>query len=287
VQHRTSDRVVEVPVILGLLSRGFAYALLLSGATHVDLVEKGDLVGNGGEFRVEWYWRGPVQAESGQPPQYVRGVAVLGSGGQGHLAARWESKPTTLPDFYRHLNGLRSVPGTPGQLIFATVQYGGATTDLYVLRLHGTELEQINDIGGRAISLEQMGSEPELVVKVRPSDLSQIYALYAWRAAKFERADRAFPKFWSGLAESYSEDMSKAAALSPFELQVDCQFLFRAFELAGTPRMAAKPCLAARSRIVSGQSLAPNLPSEQPVQFEEEKRTAVSEINTILRRLPE
>jgi hypothetical protein len=272
-------------VIYSLLACAFAYALLPSPAVHVDLAEKGDLTGDGKEFLVEWYRRGPLRAESGQPPQYVRGVTVHGPAGEAPISARWESKPTALPDFYRQLNGLRSLPGTPGQLIFATVQYGGATTDLYVLRLRGTKLQQINDIAGRAISVEQMGSKPELVVKVRPSDLSQIYALYTWRTGRFQRADEAFPQFWSRLAESYRKDVQEGAPRSPFDLQVDCRFAFRAYRLAGVPRAAAQTCFAARKRIQSGRSLAPNLPSERPEQFEQEKATAIAEIDRVLREI--
>jgi hypothetical protein len=118
---------------------------------------EGDLTGNGHLFRVEWYHRGPFPGVQGNPPNYVRGVAVRSSGANSLVLARWNSGHTTLVDFYKTFNSLWPVRRGGGMLLTTLVQYGGAVYVLDALRFEHGELRRVSEVGGRGAGRFSLG----------------------------------------------------------------------------------------------------------------------------------
>ncbi len=258
-------------------------AVSATAERHVDLVLRGDLTGDGRISVVEWYRLGPFSPACPKcPTDYVRGVAVTDPAGKVSPAARWESQRTTLPDFYPELNTLWSVPDTKGGVITGSVQYGGAVIELHAFLFRGGRLQEIGAIGGRGISVKQLGAPPRTVLVVKPSDWNEMYELYTWKEGALARGDEDFPEFWHATALGYLSDISSPRPVSPFALAADCRAAARCFRLAHETRRALDACLQARARIASRQALAPNLPQESPAQLREESRDALSEIADVL-----
>ncbi len=248
---------------------------------HVNLKLSGDISGRGHSNTVEWYAAGPFPPVSrGNPPQYVLGVAVRRAGGRSRIIASWASPPTTIPTFYPKLNGLWPLPGGGGALISRAVQYGGRVLYLFMFRLEGNALREVGHWGGENISLMQVNGR--LVVEVVPDDYSQVPTLYTWRSKEFTEASQEFPAFYAKLGTSYAGGVLNPNPLPVAAVVQACRLALRAYQLAKQPAMGRKACLNARQRITSGRGIIHSSVAQSQQNFEQERKTAVGLIDTIL-----
>lgn len=259
-------------------------------STHVELALSGDLAGDGHILRVEFYHRGPFQPSTpGQPPEYVRGLAVSDPKVSPGLLARWESERTTIRAFYPELNRLWSVRVPGGVIITTVVQWGGRTSNLYTFRWENGRLEQVRAWGGEDFKIQRMGGK--LVVVVTPSDYSKLPELYAWDGKTFAEAGRRFPKYYAKLGIRYVRGIRQSEPLPPEAVIQSCRLALQAFELAGQPDVACKACLEARDRISSGQNVTFGVAVTTTEQLRRYKDYSLSEIEKLMAascaRLPE
>ncbi len=251
-------------------------------AAQPDLAIEGDLAGDRHILRVEWYHRGPFQGNQGNPPGYVRGLAILDPADHLRVLARWDSERTTLVDCYKTFNNLWPVRRGGGMLTTALVQYGGAVYVLDAFRFEHGELKKVAEVGGRGVWIHRMGSAKRPVLVVRPSDEFALLRLYALDSPRLSRADREFPGFWEGEVGSYAEQIRTHQPLPPEYLARFCELSYQAAELAGHPGMARQPCRDALSKIIGGLVWKGN---ETQTQATTDENRAANRINAVLSRL--
>jgi len=271
--------VLALPVYLNCHLVLAGYRAPPSDDRHIDLALNTGLLENRRTLGVEFYYRNAEPSGTGQPPLYVRGVRVTEPNKATPRLGQWESEPTSINTFYPNLNKLWQVPG--GSLLTTAVQYGGRSLRLHVLKWQRGGLRQVGVWEGENFSIRQMGEHQQLVITVKPPDYNQLPQLYVWNRDTFRRADRDFPDFFSQLGDSYAQAIRSSRLLPAVAIVQSCRLSLEAYQLSRTPSRGRNACTAAKERIVHGRALAA---SASPQQFEQEKKSAIVEIDNLLAR---
>lgn len=250
---------------------------------HMDAVVKADLAGDGRVLQVEFYRRGPLgHSDPGQPPGYVRALAVRSVTATSAVLEKWESAQTSIPVFYPKLSNVWPVSEPGGCVITTAVQFGGRVMRLYAFRWQGSKLKQVGTWQAQDFSISQMDGNRHLVVVERSSDYGKVPVLYQWDGVEFTEASRNFPEFFSRLGASYEKGVRSAQPLPPAALVQNCRLALQAFQIAGRPQAGRRACVQARERISSGRAIISGNSQESPKEFENEKKMAIAEINKLI-----
>jgi hypothetical protein len=170
-------------------------------------------------------------------------------------------------------------------LLTVAVQRGAKAMDVYVLRFDGTRLVLVDKIEGRGtFAFQLMGTPPRWVIVSDPDYVGELPELYAWTGSHFTRSDRDFPGFWTEKAASYAKTINQPQPLPAYVLFQMCWQTARAFELAGKPKRARRPCMEARQRIAYGRGIwrGTKVPPDQLLR---QQQAAIVRINKLLAQL--
>lgn len=247
---------------------------------HVDQAMSAVLLKGHVPQRVEWYHDGPFPpASPNNPQEYLPGVVVYRSNTDKSVLARWQGQLTTIPSFYRQLNGLwRTKDGKT--LISVSVQYGGRVLYLYMLQLRRNKLLQSGYWGGADLAIMRL--KGRLVVEVVPSSYSQVPALYQWNGVEFNQASHEFPLFYARLGHLYNSGIYSTHSVPTEAVVTNCLLAFSAWALAGSPAVGVRACRAAKQRIASGRGIVPGSSRETAQEFTAERKHAIEQIDVLL-----
>jgi hypothetical protein len=259
-----------------------------SNGKYVDSVLVADVGGNDHLLQVEFYHRGPLPHSKNKiltrHDQYVRGVEVATV--DGTELAQWEAPPTVLPCIgggnacFTPLDAVWPIQPR-GSLITTVVWYRPRFLRLWAFRWNRSKLEQVGYWCGRNFVVKPIHGK--LLVSVEPHDPRRLPELYAWDGHGFADARHQMPQYYSHLGKYYVAAISTNIG-NPADLVRDCGLALQAYKIAGPIELARNACDKAKRRIQSGEGVFPSHRSSSPQRFNDEKLTAIAQIDEMLKQ---